>query len=30
MLKEIAEKRLQAIREFTDLGTWIQDCHEGS
>ena len=30
MLKEEAEKRLQAIREFTELGSRHQDCHAGS
>ena len=30
LLKEVAEKRLAAIREFTDLGCWIQDRHAGS
>ena len=30
LLKEVAEKRLQAIREFTELGSRHQDCHAGS
>ena len=30
MLREVAEKRLSAIREFTDLGSWCKDRHAGS
>ena len=30
MLREVAEKRLAAIREYTELGSGIKDCHAGS